>query len=68
MTLTDKARAIGKTIEECSMKDVEIREIKRDGLGEENPSPATLLQEEDTLILYGSLEAVEAAETKLLGG
>ena len=68
VTLTGKAHAIGKSIEACSLKDVEIREIKRHGQGEENPSPATLLQEDDTLILYGPLEAVEAAESKLLGG
>ena len=68
VTLTGKARAIGQSIEECSLKDVEIREIKRDSQGEENPAPDTRLQADDTLILYGPLEAVEAAETKLLGG
>ncbi|MQX54570.1 monovalent cation:proton antiporter family protein [Alcanivorax sediminis] len=68
VTLTGKARAIGLSIEECSLKDVEIREIKRHGQGEENPDRDTRLQEDDTLILYGPLEAVEAAEGKLLGG
>lgn len=68
VTLNGKARAIGLSIAECSLKDVEIREIKRNGQGEENPAQDTRLQVDDTLILYGPLEAVEAAEGKLLGG
>lgn len=68
VTLTGKARAIGQSIAQCSLKDVEIREIKRDGQGSDNPDPETRLQQDDTLILYGPLEAVEAAEIKLLGG
>ena len=68
VTLTDKARSIGKTIDDCHFRDVEIRALKRDGQTLDNPSTELELQQGDTVILYGPLEAVEAAEVKLLGG
>jgi len=66
--LTEQARSIGRSIGECPLKDVEIRAIKRDGQTRENPAGDVILLKDDTVILYGALDAVEAAESKLLLG
>ena len=68
VTLTDKARGIGQSIAQCTLRDVEIRAIKRDNNTMESPEETLILKPEDTVILYGPLEAVEAAESRLLGG
>lgn len=68
VTLTEQARSIGRSIGECPLKDVEIRAIKRDGQTRENPAGDVILLKDDTVILYGALDAVEAAESKLLLG
>ena len=68
VTLTEQARAIGKRIDDCPLKDVEIRAIKRKGQTLENPSEEIVLLQDDTVILYGALDSVEAAESKLLLG
>jgi CPA2 family monovalent cation:H+ antiporter-2 len=47
---------------------VEIRAVKRDDQTLESPDPELVLEPGDTVILYGPLEAVEAAENRLLGG
>lgn len=68
VTLSDKARGIGRSIARCALRDVEIRAVKRDERTLESPDPELVLEPGDTVILYGPLEAVEAAENRLLGG
>ncbi len=68
VTLSEKARSIGRSIRECALRDVEIRAVKRAEQTRESPGEDLILEQGDTVILYGPLEAVEAAEVRLLGG
>ncbi|MGJ3255856.1 MAG: monovalent cation:proton antiporter-2 (CPA2) family protein [Alcanivorax sp.] len=68
VTLSDKARGIGRSIARCALRDVEIRAVKRNDQTLESPDQELVLEPGDTVILYGPLEAVEAAENRLLGG
>lgn len=68
VTLSDKARGIGRSIAHCALRDVEIRAVKRQDKTLESPDEELVLEPGDTVILYGPLEAVEAAENRLLGG
>ncbi len=68
VTLSDKARGIGRSIADCALRDVEIRAVKRHDKTLERPDEELVLEPGDTVILYGPLEAVEAAENRLLGG
>ena len=68
VTLSDKARSIGLSIHDCALRDVEIRAVKRNEQTRERPDDTLRLEQGDTVILYGPLEAVEAAEVRLLGG
>ena len=68
VTLSDKARGIGRSIADCALRDVEIRAVKRQDKTLERPDEKLVLEPGDTVILYGPLEAVEAAENRLLGG
>ena len=68
VTLSDKARGIGRSIARCALRDVEIRAVKRQDKTLESPDEELVLEPGDTVILYGPLEAVEAAENRLLGG
>jgi CPA2 family monovalent cation:H+ antiporter-2 len=68
VTLSDQARGIGRSIAHCALRDVEIRAVKRQDKTLESPDEELVLEPGDTVILYGPLEAVEAAENRLLGG
>lgn len=68
VTLSGKARGIGRSIARCALRDVEIRAVKREEQTLESPDEELVLEPGDTVILYGPLEAVEAAENRLLGG
>ncbi|EKF73779.1 glutathione-regulated potassium-proton antiporter [Alcanivorax hongdengensis A-11-3] len=68
VVLTDRARAIGQALGECRLRDVEVRALRRGEQMINAPEPEQRLLSGDTLILYGPLEAVEAAEARLLGG
>lgn len=68
VTLSGKARGIGRSIARCALRDVEIRAVKREEQTLESPDEELVLEAGDTVILYGPLEAVEAAENRLLGG
>ena len=56
------------SIHDCALRDVEIRAVKRNEQTRERPDDTLRLEQGDTVILYGPLEAVEAAEVRLLGG
>ena len=68
VALTGNAKGIGQNVGHLQLRDIEIRAIKRGEQTLENPGEDQTLLPDDTIILYGPLEAVEAAEAKLLGG
>ncbi|TQV65009.1 MAG: potassium transporter [Halothiobacillaceae bacterium] len=69
ITLPGGAWAVGRTLEEA-LAGLEVLPdaIRRGGIKGEMPEPDTMLQADDTLILYGSEKELERAETRLLGG
>lgn len=70
VTLGPQAAAIGRHLGELALaeQNVEIQALRRGEQTLEHPADDQLLEDGDTLILYGHLEAVEAAEERLLGG
>ncbi len=62
------AFAIGRSLEELELRDVEISAIRRHGIRGLEPGPETRLQEGDVVILLGAPTASAAAEAKLLQG
>lgn len=70
VTLGPQASAIGRRLGELALTEqgVEIQALRRGDETLEQPADEELLQDGDILILYGPLDAVEAAEEKLLGG
>lgn len=70
VTLHGRAACIGKRIDELGLNEskVEVQTLRRGDRTFDRPTDDEVLQDGDILILYGPLEAVEAAEEKLLGG
>lgn len=68
VTLEAKANAIGKCLSDCKLKHVEVRTLKRGDDTIDNPIHSLSLECGDTLVLYGTLDALEAAEAWLLAG
>lgn len=70
VTLGPQAAAIGRRLGELALPErgVEIQALRRGEQTLEQPADDELLENGDTLILYGPLDAVEAAEERLLGG
>lgn len=70
LALPPRARAVGKTIGELNLHEieVEITAIRRDGIVGRYPSPDTVLRGNDMLVLHGTPEALDRAEEKLLTG
>jgi len=64
------ARAVGKTIGELQLDtiDIAITTIRRDGIVGRQPSPDTVLRDGDVVVLYGTPEALERGESRLLIG
>ena len=62
------AFAIGKSLEELMLRDVEVSAIRRHGIRGLEPGPETRLQEGDVVVLLGTPTAIAAAEAKLLQG
>ena len=62
------AFAIGQSLEELELRDVEVSAIRRHGIRGLEPGPETRLQQGDVVVLLGSPNAVSAAEAKLLQG
>ena len=62
------AYAIGRSLEELELRDVEISAIRRHGIRGLEPGPETRLQAGDVVILLGAPTASAAAEAKLLQG
>lgn len=70
VTLPEGAHAIGRTLEELRLEDigVTVTAVRRGGIRGPQPDPDTLLQIDDVLVLYGTLEDMERAESLVLSG
>ena len=70
VTVSGQAACIGKRLDQLDLKEdkVEVQSLRREDRTLDYPDGDTVLRDGDILILYGPLDAVEAAEEKLLGG
>ncbi|MDD2742595.1 MAG: monovalent cation:proton antiporter-2 (CPA2) family protein [Rhodocyclaceae bacterium] len=66
--LTPGAAAIGKILGDIYLEQLgcEVSAIRRRGIRAVEPSPETLLEEGDVIVVLGDIEAVAAAEERLL--
>jgi CPA2 family monovalent cation:H+ antiporter-2 len=62
--------AVGRTIADLRLDalDVTVTAIRRDGIVGRQPEPETVLRVGDVVVLYGTPEALESGESKLLMG
>jgi CPA2 family monovalent cation:H+ antiporter-2 len=65
--LPAKSHAIGKTLAELELKGIVVTALARQGNRELAPSPQTRLEEDDVIVLFGSPEDLQKAESMLLG-
>ena len=70
VTLGPGAPSTGHTLGELRLEDlgVNVTALRRAGIVGRDPGPETMLQPTDTLVLYGTPEAIQQAESILLGG
>lgn len=70
VVLPPRAFGVGKTLADLSLdkSEVTVTAIRRDGIVGRQPDASTELREGDVVVLYGTPEAVEHAETRLLMG
>jgi CPA2 family monovalent cation:H+ antiporter-2 len=68
--LPPHAWAVGRSITELSLRgaQVSVRAVRREGIVGRDPGPDTLFKVGDVVVIYGTPEAVEHAETVLLMG
>ena len=68
--LPPNAWAVGRSIAELAVRGAkaEVSAVRRDGIVGREPGPDTVLKEGDVVVMYGTPEAVEHAETVLLMG
>ena len=68
--LPPHAWAVGRSIAELAVRGsrASVSAVRRDGIVGREPSPDTLLKEGDVVVMCGTPEAVEHAETLLLMG
>ncbi len=68
--LPPHAWAVGKRIEDLAQRGskAQVSAVRRDGIVGREPAPDTVLKEGDVVVVYGTPEAVEHAETLLLMG
>ena len=68
--LTDKAYAVGKQLADLGLDriNVGVTAIRRAGIQGPQPAPTTLLEEGDGLVVFGSSEAIQQAEKRILEG
>jgi monovalent cation:H+ antiporter-2, CPA2 family len=62
--------AVGRTITDLKERgaEVTVNAVRRDGIVGRDPGPDTVFKEGDVVVVYGTPEAVEHAETLLLMG
>jgi CPA2 family monovalent cation:H+ antiporter-2 len=70
VVLPPGAFAVGRSLADLNLEkaDVTITAIRRDGIVGRQPEPSTELREGDVMVLYGTPEALERGEGKLLMG
>jgi CPA2 family monovalent cation:H+ antiporter-2 len=70
VSLPRRARAVGKCIGDLGLSTagVTVTAVRRDGIVGHQPSAQTVLKEGDIVVLYGTPEALEHAESMLLMG
>lgn len=70
VVLPPGAYSVGKTLADLDLDHAEltITAIRRDGIVGRQPVPSTVLREGDVVVLYGTPEALEHGEARLLMG
>ena len=70
LLLGPEAAAVGRTLASFDLTgiDVQVTAVRRKGVRQVNPSPETLLQAGDVLVLLGTPEHLGAAEMRVLQG
>ena len=70
VTLPPAAYGVGRTLKDLGLDAgrVVVNALRRDGIVGRDPDPATLLREGDVVVLFGSAEDLEQAESRLLMG
>ncbi len=70
ITLGSGAPAQGQSLADLRLEElgVNVTALRRAGIVGREPSPETVLQPTDTLVLYGTPEAIKKAENRLLEG
>ncbi len=68
--LPPHAWAVGRSITDLKERgaEVAVNAVRRDGIVGRDPEPGTVFKEGDVVVVYGTPEAVEHAETLLLMG
>lgn len=68
--LEDNARAIGKSLAQLALHelDIVVDALTRDGVRGENPDAQLVLREDDAIVLRGDPEHIARAEKRLLQG
>ena len=66
--LSAGAFAVGKTLQQLSGLNVRVSAIRREQQRIIDPGPEQCLEENDTVVLYGPLQAIEHGESYLLNG
>ncbi|HMH88880.1 MAG TPA: cation:proton antiporter [Steroidobacteraceae bacterium] len=68
--LPPQAWAVGRSITELTQRGSQatVNAVRREGIVGRDPAPDTVFKEGDVVVLYGTPEAVEHAETLLLMG
>jgi CPA2 family monovalent cation:H+ antiporter-2 len=64
------ARAVGRNLGELDLESlgVQVTAVRRGGIRGPQPGPETTLRDSDVLVLYGTPQALERAEMRLLRG
>jgi monovalent cation:H+ antiporter-2, CPA2 family len=70
VVLPPYAWSVGRSITELSERGCKavVSAVRRDGIVGRDPGPDTIFKEGDVVVVYGTPEAVEHAETVLLMG
>jgi CPA2 family monovalent cation:H+ antiporter-2 len=70
VTLPPAAYGVGRSLRELGLDvgNVAVNALRRDGIVGHEPDPATQLREGDVVVLFGTAEDLENAESRLLMG
>jgi len=70
VTLPPAAYGVGRTLKDLGLDgaNVAVNALRRDGIVGRDPDPTTLLREGDVVVLFGTAQDLEHAESRLLMG